>query len=313
MEPIIGMAPGGPDATPAGDIIKDSGLATFSQDVLEASMERPVIVDFWAPWCGPCKQLTPAIEKVVLEAKGAVRLVKVNIDENQEIAAQLRIQSIPTVYAFFQGRPIDGFQGALPESQIKSFVQRLIEQSGAKHPGADLVEEAMAQADGLKEAGDLKDAAAIYMQILQHDPENDVALGRFLRCKLELGDVEEAKEIYDALEQEMKQKPEIASFAAALELAASGSGGEEGEITELTQKLETAPNDHETRFALAQALYGANRREEAVDQLLEIVSRQRGWNEEAARKELVKYFEAWGPTDPLTIETRRRLSSILFS
>ncbi len=311
MEPIIGMAPGAAEAAPAGDIIKDSGLATFSQDVLEASMERPVIVDFWAPWCGPCKQLTPAIEKVVLEAKGAVRLVKVNIDENQEIAAQLRIQSIPTVYAFFQGRPIDGFQGALPESQLKSFVQRLIDQSGAKHPGADLVEEAMAQADGAKEAGDLQSAAAIYMQILQQDPVNDVALGKFLRCKLELGDVEEAKEIYDALEPEMKEKPEIASFAAALELAASGS--EEGEIPELTQKLENAPNDHETRFALAQALYGANRREEAVDQLLEIVSRQRGWNEEAARKELVKYFEAWGPTDPLTVETRRRLSSILFS
>ena len=313
MEPIIGMAPGAAEAAPAGDIIKDSGLATFSQDVLEASMERPVIVDFWAPWCGPCKQLTPAIEKVVLEAKGAVRLVKVNIDENQEIAAQLRIQSIPTVYAFFQGRPIDGFQGALPESQLKSFVQRLIEQSGAKHPGADLVEEAMAQADGAKEAGDLNSAAAIYMQILQQDPVNDVALGKFLRCKLELGDIEEAKEIYDALEPEMKEKPEIASFAAALELAASGSGSEEGEIPELTQKLEKAPNDHETRFALAQALYGANRREEAVDQLLEIVSRQRGWNEEAARKELVKYFEAWGPTDPLTVETRRRLSSILFS
>ena len=311
MEPIIGMAPGAAEAAPAGDIIKDSGLATFSQDVLEASMERPVIVDFWAPWCGPCKQLTPAIEKVVLEAKGAVRLVKVNIDENQEIAAQLRIQSIPTVYAFFQGRPIDGFQGALPESQLKSFVQRLIDQSGAKHPGADLVEEAMAQADGAKEAGDLQSAAAIYMQILQQDPVNDVALGKFLRCKLELGDVEEAKEIYEALEPEMKEKPEIASFAAALELAATGS--EEGEIPELTQKLENAPNDHETRFALAQALYGANRREEAVDQLLEIVSRQRGWNEEAARKELVKYFEAWGPTDPLTVETRRRLSSLLFS
>ena len=311
MEPIIGMAPGAAEAAPAGDIIKDSGLATFSQDVLEASMERPVIVDFWAPWCGPCKQLTPAIEKVVLEAKGAVRLVKVNIDENQEIAAQLRIQSIPTVYAFFQGRPIDGFQGALPESQLKSFVQRLIDQSGAKHPGADLVEEAMAQADAAKEAGDLNSAAAIYMQILQQDPVNDVALGKFLRCKLELGDVEEAKEIYEALEPEMKEKPEIASFAAALELAASGS--EEGEIPELTQKLENAPNDHETRFALAQALYGANRREEAVDQLLEIVSRQRGWNEEAARKELVKYFEAWGPTDPLTVETRRRLSSLLFS
>lgn len=311
MEPIIGMAPGAAEATPAGDIIKDSSLETFSQDVLEASMERPVIVDFWAPWCGPCKQLTPAIEKAVLEAKGAVRLVKVNIDENQEIAAQLRIQSIPTVYAFFQGRPIDGFQGALPESQLKSFVQRLIEQSGAKHPGADLVEEAMAQADAAKESGDLKSAAAIYMQILQQDPVNDVALGKFLRCKLELGEVEEAKEIYDALEPEMKEKPEIASFAAALELAASGS--EEGEIPELTQKLENAPNDHETRFSLAQALYGANRREEAVDQLLEIVSRQRGWNEEAARKELVKYFEAWGPTDPLTVETRRRLSSILFS
>lgn len=311
MEPIIGMAPGAPEATPAGDIIKDSSLETFSQDVLEASMERPVIVDFWAPWCGPCKQLTPVIEKVVLEAKGAVRLVKVNIDENQEIAAQLRIQSIPTVYAFFQGRPIDGFQGALPESQLKSFVQRLIEQSGAKQPGADLVEEAMAQADGLKESGDLKSAAAIYMQILQQDPANDAAMGKFLRCKLELGEIDEAKEIYDALEPEMKEKPEIASFAAALELAESGS--EEGEIPELTQKLENAPNDYETRFALAQALYAANRREEAVDQLLEIVARQRGWNEEAARKELVKYFEAWGPTDPLTVETRRRLSSILFS
>ena len=311
MEPIIGMAPGSPDAAASGDIIKDSGLETFAQDVLEASMERPVIVDFWAPWCGPCKQLTPAIEKVVMEAKGAVRLVKVNIDENQEIAAQLRIQSIPTVYAFFQGRPIDGFQGALPESQLKSFVQKLIDQSGAKRPGADLIEEAIAQADALKEAGDLQSAAAIYMQVLQQDSLNDVALGKFLRCKLELGDHEEAKEIYDALEPEMKQKPEIASFAAALELASSSS--EEGEIPELTRTLENAPNDHETRFALAQALYGANRREEAVDHLLEIVSRKRDWNEEAARKELVKYFEAWGPTDPLTVETRRRLSSILFS
>ncbi len=311
MEPIIGMGPGSPSAAPAGDIIKDSSLETFSQDVLEASMERPVIVDFWAPWCGPCKQLTPAIEKVVREAKGAVHLVKVNIDENQEIAAQLRIQSIPTVYAFFQGRPIDGFQGALPESQLKSFVQKLIDQSGAKRPGADLIEEAMAQADGLREAGDLQAAAAIYMQILQQDTGNDVALGKFLRCKLELGDLDEALEIYNALEPEMRDKPEIVSFAAALELATSGS--QEGEIPDLLHKLENAPNDHDTRFALAQALYGANRREEAVDHLLEIVARRRDWNEEAARKELVKYFEAWGPTDPLTIDTRRRLSSILFS
>ncbi|MCG8356949.1 MAG: thioredoxin [Kiloniellales bacterium] len=293
-----------------GDLIKDSSAATFAADVLDASMTVPVIVDFWAPWCGPCKTLGPALEKAVTEARGAVRMVKVNIDENQEIAAQLRVQSIPTVYAFFQGRPVDGFVGAQPESQIKQFVARLAETAGTT-AGPSPVDQALEQAQAALEAGQAGAASALYGQVLQQEPDNATAIAGMIRCRLAAGDAAGAKQMFDGLSDEQKALPELASVAASLELAEAASAA--GPIPELQAKLGQDENDHQTRFDLALALIAAEQKEAATDALLEIVRRNRAWNEEAARKQLLKLFEAWGPTDPLTVETRRRLSSLLFS
>ncbi|MEX0922227.1 MAG: thioredoxin [Rhodovibrionaceae bacterium] len=324
MDPIIGSnggggnAPGGASPAAAG-AIKDSDMANFGRDVIEASMQVPVLVDFWAPWCGPCKQLGPVLEKVVAKAGGAVKLVKVNIDENQQLAQQLRIQSIPMVYAFYQGQPLDGFQGALPESQLQEFVDGLIQQTGAA-PGQDgeqgvpqeAIDKALEEAKTALDSGKHADAQSIYGQILQVQPENPAALAGLIRCHLAADDAKGAQEVFDALDDETKQKPEVQAAGTAIELAAE-SAEAAGRLPELREKVEQNPNDHESRFALANALNAAGEREAAAEALLEIVSRKRDWNEEAARKQLVKFFEAWGPTDPLTVETRRRLSSLLFS
>ncbi len=309
METIIGTN-GMEGAGAPADAIKDGSQETFAKDVIEASMKNPVIVDFWAPWCGPCKQLGPALEKAVLATRGAVRMVKVNVDENQAIAQQLRVQSIPAVYAFFQGQPIDGFVGAQPDSQIKAFVDRLAQEAGGAQ-GDNPIEQALAQAEAALEDGQHGPASAIFGQILQHEPDNARALSGSIRCRLGADDVEGARELLDALTPETAKAPEIQSAAAAVELAEQSMDA--GEITELTRKVEQDENDHQSRFDLALALQGAGQSDAAADALLEIVRRNRAWNDDAARKQLIKLFDAWGQTDPLTQDVRSRLSSILFS
>ena len=300
-----GAATDAPSPGAGADLIKEGSTQTFMADVVEASLKVPVIVDFWAPWCGPCKQLGPVIEKLVRQAAGMVRLVKINVDENQDLAAQMRVQSIPMVYAFKKGQPVDGFAGALPESQVKLFIDRLT--GGAKAPIDLILEDAKAALD----SGDAKRAATIYAQILAQDSTNPVALGGLIRAATMTGDVARAKQVADGLTEKMRAAPEIAAALAALELAEETTGV--GDTADLTTKVDGNPNDHQARFDLAMALYGRGRNEAAVEHLLELVRRDRKWNNETARKQLVKIFDALGPTDPLTVSARRQLSSILFS
>ncbi|NUB11584.1 tetratricopeptide repeat protein [Azospirillum brasilense] len=300
-------------APAAGDLIKDSSDRAFMADVIEASQSVPVIVDFWAPWCGPCKQLGPILEKTVLAAKGKVRLVKIDTDKDPMIASQLRVQSIPAVYAFFQGRPVDGFMGALPESQVKAFVEKLLKLAGAAGGGeGDILEEALAQAKEALEAGDTQTASEIYGEILQADPENlnPVAYAGLVRCLIVNDELARAKQMLDKVPEPIAKDKEIAAVRSALEVAEQAANA--GPIPELMEKVAHNQDDHEARFDLALALFAAGKREAAVDELLELVRRDRAWNDEAARKQLVKFFEAFGPTDPLTVQSRRRLSSILF-
>ncbi|HTQ15724.1 MAG TPA: thioredoxin [Rhizomicrobium sp.] len=308
--PVTSAPPSGKDAAPAasGPYVKDSSLETFAADVLEASREVPVIVDFWAPWCGPCKQLGPIIERVVNEAKGAVRLVKVNIDENQEIARQLRIQSIPTVYAFRNGQPVDGFMGAIPESQIRAFVQQL---TGGE-AGHDHGEEVLAAAAEAFAAGDIATAAQAYGHVLQDDPGNPRAVAGLARCYLKSGDVERARTTLQLVRPDGADDEAIRAVEAELRLREQ-SAAVPDRMGELLAILQAEPNNHQARYDLALALDAKGDREAAMDTLLEIVRRDRKWNEEAARKHLVTLFEAMGPTDPRTVAGRRKLSSILFS
>ena len=304
-----GTAAAAPGTPNGGALIKDSSLATFAADVLDASMNVPVIVDFWAPWCGPCKQLGPLLERAVTEAKGQVRLVKVNIDENPEIAQQLRIQSIPTVYAFKNGQPVDGFMGAIPESQIKTFVQGLIGPGGADE-GPD-IEGALKLGAQALAAHDIATAAQIFGQILQEDPGNPKAVAGLARCYLESGDLERAKKTLQLVRPEGEN--DEAFRAVQAELALKERSAQAGDLAPLRAKLEANPADLDARFALAQALDGKGAREEAIAELLEIIRRDRKWNEDAARKHLLTLFDAMGPTDPRTLQGRRKLSSLLFS
>jgi putative thioredoxin len=275
MEPIIGGAAQAADAA----LIKNSTTATFMADVIEASREAAVVVDFWAPWCGPCKQLGPMIEKAVRDARGAVRLVKINIDENQELAAQMRIQSIPAVYAFKDGRPVDGFVGAIPESQIKQFVGRLAGDAA----GPDPVAEAVALAKEAVAAGDHGRAANIYTQVLQHDPANIDAIAGLARAAIARKDFAKAQQFLDRAPKEQAGHAEIAAARAALELAEAGSKAA-GQIGALKARLEADPKDHQARYDLSAARFAAGEREQAIDDLLELIRRDRAWNEEAARK-----------------------------
>ena len=293
-------------AAPAGDLIKDTTTQAFRQDVMAESMKQPVLVDFWAPWCGPCKQLTPVIEKAVKAAGGKVKLVKMNIDEHPQIAGQLGIQSIPAVIAFQRGQPVDGFMGALPESQVKGFIERLV---GPVGPSA--AEDLLADADALAAEGDAAGAAELYAAVLSQDPENVAAVAALAKLHVDLGDLEGARRFLGMAPAGKANDPAVAGARAAIELAEQAASL--GDLASLQRRVEADPLDHQARFDLAVGLAARGRRQDAVDHLLEIVRRDRTWNEDGARKQLVQFFEAWGPTDEMTVAGRRRLSSLLFA
>jgi putative thioredoxin len=297
-------------ATPVGagdaDIIKDSTTASFAKDVIEASRAVPVIVDFWAAWCGPCKQLTPMLEKVVKSYAGKVRLVKINVDEHPGIAGQLRVQSLPTVYAFRDGRPLDGFMGAQPESAVRAFVDRLV----GEEADAD-VATVLATAEQAMEEGDVQAAAEIFAGVLQEHKQNPIALAGLARCYLQTGDIDRAEQMIALVPPEERKIAAVEQVKAALELARKAPKGDQQ--GELEKRLAANPADPQARFDLAVALAARGKKAEAVEHLLELVRRDRKWNDEAARKQLVQFFEAWGFKDPAAIDGRRRLSSLLFS
>ena len=310
MEPMLKGA--APPAAPPADLIKDSDQTKFAKDVLETSRTVPVIVDFWAPWCGPCKQLQPAIEKVVKAANGAVKLVKINIDQNQMLAQQLRIQSIPAVYAFFGGRPVDGFMGAVPESQVKQFVDRLVQAAGG--PAGDGADDLNAALDHAKQAvadGDLELASQIYNEVLEVAPDNLPALAGLARCYAQEGNVDQAKAILARVPAKDKTNAEIVAIQASLDLAEQAKAA--GPIGELKAKAAADPKDFQSRLDLAMAYWAGNQKQEAIDELLDMIKANRTWNEGAARQQLLKFFEALGFADPLAVDGRKRLSTILFS
>jgi len=302
MNTIIG-GPAAPGAAPA-DLIKDSDTKNFVKDVIQESRKVPVIVDFWAPWCGPCKQLGPVLEKVVTQAGGKVKLVKVNIDENQQIAQQLRIQSIPAVYAFHHGQPVDGFVGALPESRVREFIGRL----GGE--GANPVAEALEAAKEALEQGARDEAIEIFGEILKLEADNPAAIAGLARCYIEADDLARAKDVLAKAPASAQNHTEIAGAKAALALKEQAAKA--GDTAALEARIAADPKDHQARIDLAHALLARNDREGAAAQLLESIRLDRKWNEEAARQELLKFFEAWGQMDPATIAARRQLSSILF-
>ena len=315
MSSIIGITPPkkpAADSAPSGDYVTDSTDQDFGRDVMEASQQVPVIVDFWAPWCGPCKQLGPALEKIVTEAKGRLRMVKINIDENPMIAQQLRVQSIPAVFAFFGGRPVDGFMGALPESQIRQFTDKLLTLGGGAGAEDDPVAAAMEQVEGLLEAGDIAGASAILEQVVAHDPTHIEAVTTLADCLLKQGQLEPARALFETLPEEALKDQKAVALKAALELAAE-SADAIAKLPELEAAIQADEMNFEARMQLANAVFATGQTEMAIDHLLFIIGKDREWNDGAARQQLLKLFEVLGPADPHSVAGRRKLSSLLFS
>jgi putative thioredoxin len=301
----MGNAKAGP-ASAADDLVKDTTTQAFAKDVLDASRQQPVLVDFWAPWCGPCKTLGPIIEKAVRAAKGAVKLVKMNIDDHPSIAGQLGIQSIPAVIAFQNGQPVDGFIGALPESQVKAFIDRIAGPAGPSD--AELVVE---EGDRLRAAGDFKAAAERYGAALKAEPQSVPALTGLAECLLAAGDGDRARQTLALVPAGAAADPRVAALRARIDLAAETA--KLGDSAGLEARIAADPGDHQARFDLALLLNQKGDRDGAVDRLLEILRKDRNWSEEKARKQLLQFFEAWGPMDEATLAGRRKLSSMLFS
>lgn len=295
-------------AAPAGDLIKDSSEATFMADVVETSQTTPVIVDFWAPWCGPCKTLGPALEAAVTAAGGRVKMVKVNVDENQMIAGQLRIQSIPTVYAFWQGQPVDGFQGAISPAEITQFIDKVANLAGEPDGGLD---EALDAADQMLEEGAAVDAGQTYAAILGEDAANARAYAGLIKSHLAMDELDHAKGLLENAPEEIKDSPELEAVKAQMELAAQAADA--GPVAELRAAVEADENDHQARFDLALALQAAGETDAAIDALLEIFRRDREWNDGAAKTQLFTIFDALKPQDPAVLRGRRRLSSMIFA
>ena len=311
MMDIIG---GAGSAAPAGDLIKDVGEATFMQDVVEASMQAPVIVDFWAPWCGPCKTLGPALEAVVTKAKGAVTMAKVNVDENQRLAQALSqqglpLQSIPTVVAFVEGRPIDMFQGNVPPSEIEAFVNKAIEAGGGSADGG--LSEALDVAEQMLADGDVADAAQTFAAIIGEDDKSAAAYGGLARAHIALEDLDQAEAVLNGAPAEIADAAEIEAARAQIELARQAENA--GPVAELAAKVEASPEDLDARFELAQALHATGDAEAAVTELLELFRRDREWNDGAAKAQLFTIFDALQPNDPVVLNGRRKLSSLIFA
>jgi putative thioredoxin len=290
-------------------IIKEVSEATFMQDVVEASKEKPVIVDFWAPWCGPCKTLGPQLEEAVKAANGAVTMAKVNVDDNQAIAGQLQVQSIPTVFAFANGQPVDGFQGAVSASEIKAFVDRVVAANGGDVE--DGLDSAIASAEQMFDEGDFEAAIETFSAILEEDANNTKSYIGLIKCQIALGDLEQAEAILNGVPLEIAQSPEVEPVHAQIELAKQARDA--GPINDLALLVEKKPNDHDARFKLAQALHGAGQVEDAVHQLLELFKRDREWNDGAAKSQLFIIFEALEPNNAIVLNGRRKLSSLIFA
>jgi len=293
----------------AADLIREANEASFMEDVIEASQSVPVIVDFWAPWCGPCKTLGPMLEEAVREARGAVKMVKVNIDENQTLAGQLRIQSIPTVYAFWQGQPADGFQGAVPGSEIRAFVERLVQLSGGDASGG--LDEALDAAEQMLDDGAAVDAAQTFAAVLGEDPKSARAYGGMVRAHIAMGELDRAEALLAATDSDLAASAEVEAAMAQLRLARQAADA--GPVAELRAAVEADPADLQARFDLAQALHAAGEAAAAVDELLDLFRRDREWNDGAAKAQLFTIFDALSPKDPVVLNGRRRLSSMIFA
>jgi putative thioredoxin len=296
-------------APAAADLIKETTTQTFVKDVIEESRRQPVLIDFWAEWCGPCRQLTPVLEKAVKNAKGKVKLVKMNIDQHPAIPGQMGIQSIPAVIAFVNGQPADGFMGAIPESQVNAFIEKLTK--GMTAPGEPNIAEILQEAEAVLAEGDAAAAAQIYAEVLALDATNIPAMAGLAKCYVTTGAIEQAKQTLAMVPDAKRNDAAVKAVQAAIDLAEQAQSV--GPIGELEQKVAANPLDHQARFDLATALNAMGKRSEATAQLLEIVKRDRKWNDDGARKQLVQLFEAWGGTDEATVEGRKRLSTILFS
>ncbi|MCX8999289.1 thioredoxin [Rhizobiaceae bacterium BDR2-2] len=306
----LGGQPASAGPAASGDLVKDTTTAAFGRDVIEESQRQPVLVDFWAPWCGPCRQLAPAIEKVVREAAGKVKLVKLNIDDHPSIPGQLGIQSIPAVIAFAGGRPVDGFMGAIPESEIRQFIDKLAGPGGADDAQAE-IDAALDEAQTLLDAGDINAAGQLFGAVLQHAPENPRAIAGIARCMIEAGQHERARDLLGNLPEETAKDDGIQ--AVLKQLAQIEEARKLGDPAALEHALALDPDDHESRIKLAKIRNVEGKREEAAEHLLLIMRKDRAYGDDAGRKELVQFFETWGPKDPATVAARRKMSSILFS